>query len=105
MATYLGKFIPRLSQATNSLRQLAKRDPFVCDQKLADAFNDAKGTIGASLQKLAYFQPSPSVPTAISSDASPEGLGGMLWQQDGRGHCIPVAGASRSLRLKHDIPN
>ena len=77
----------------------------MCDQKLADAFNDAKGTIGASLQKLAYFQPSPSVPTAISSDASPEGLWGMLWQQDGRGHCIPVAGASRSLRLKHDIPN
>lgn len=57
----------------------------------------AKHGIATSLQKLAYFQTSPSIPTAISSDASPHGLGAMLWQQDGRGQWTPVAGASRSL--------
>ena len=97
MITYLGKFIPTLAQATKSLRELAKRDPFVCDGALEQAFKEAKRVVGAALQKLAYFQPSPLVPTAISSDASPKGLGAMLWQQDRRGEWIPVAGASRSL--------
>lgn len=97
MATYLGKFIPSLSQITHPLRQLAKSDPLVCDQVLTDAFKSAKEGIAAALQKLAYFQTSPSVPTAISTDASPLGLGAMLWQLDKGGQWSPVACASRSL--------
>jgi hypothetical protein len=68
----------------------------VCDEALEDEFKEAKQVVGAALHELAYFQPSPSVATAISSDASPEGLGAMLWQRDGRGQWISIAGASRS---------
>ena len=95
MATYLGKFIPHLSQTTDCLCRLAKRDPFVVNQELQDAFSDAKKGITLALQRLAYFQSSPSVPTAITSDASPRGLGAMLWQQGQRGQWAPVACASR----------
>lgn len=84
MATYLGKFIPQLSQITASLRQLTKRDPFAVDEELLHAFSGAKKGITSALQKLSYFQSDSSVPTAISSDASPRGLGAMLWQQDRR---------------------
>ena len=97
MATYLAKFNPLLSQVTTPLRQLAKMDPFVCNEELVAAFRVAKEGVAAALQKLAYFQPSPSVPTAIICDASPQGLGAMLWQQNGRGQWLPVDGASRSL--------
>ena len=97
MATYLGKFIPHLSKITESLRQLAKREPFVVDQELQEAFSDAKKGITSALQKLSYFQSDSSVQTAIRSDASPRGLGAVLWQQDGRGQWAPVACASRSL--------
>ena len=51
MATYLGKFIPHLSRTTDSLRRLAKRDPFVVNQELQDAFNDAKKGITLALQR------------------------------------------------------
>ena len=84
MATYLGKFIPHLSKITESLRQLAKREPFVVDQEQQEAFSDAKKGITSALQKLSYFQSDSSVQTAISSDASLRGLGAVLWQQDGR---------------------
>ena len=52
MATHLGKFIPTFSQATHSLRELANNDPFVYDEALEDAFNEAKGAMGASVQNL-----------------------------------------------------
>ena len=94
----MGKFIPHLSQTTDSLRRLAKRDPFVVNQELHDAFSDAKKGITLELQKLAYLQSSPSVPTAISSAALPRGLDAMLWQQGQRGQWAPIACASRSLR-------
>jgi hypothetical protein len=74
MATYLAKFIPHLSQVTTPLRQLAKVDPFLCNEELEAAFRIAKEGIAAALKKLAYFQSSSSIPTAISCDASPQGL-------------------------------
>ena len=97
MATYMGKFIPNLSQITESLRQIAKQDPLVIGQELQKAFVIAKQGIAVALQKLAYFQPSSAVPTAVSCDASPRGLGAMLWQRDEKGQWAPVACASRSL--------
>ena len=97
MATYIGKFIPNLSQITERLRQLAKENPLVIGQELQEGFKEAKGGITASLQKLTYIQPSNAIPTAISCDASPRGLGAMLWQRDSKGQWAPVASASRSL--------
>ena len=78
MITYMGKFIPQLSQITEPLRSLAKRTPFQVDPQLLDAFTSAKEAITSSLRCLAYFRPSPDVPTAISCDASPFGLGAPL---------------------------
>ena len=63
MATYLGKFIPHLSQVTAPLRQLAKADLLGCTKELESAFSIAKE--GVTAAKLAYFRPSPSVRTAI----------------------------------------
>ena len=97
LATYLGKFIPRLSQITDGLRRIAKQEPFVANAELKNAYDTAKRSIATALQKLAYFRPSSLVPTAISSDASPHGLGAMLWQKDDSGQWTPVACASRSL--------
>lgn len=97
LATYLGKFIPHLSQITDGLRRLAKQEPFVANTEIQNTFCTAKRGIATALQKLAYFRPSSSVPTAISSDASPCGLGAMLWQKDDKNQWTPVACASRSL--------
>ena len=97
LAIYLGKFIPHLSQITDSLRRIAKQEPFVANTELKNTYDAAKRVIATALQKLAYFRPSSLIPTAISSDASPHGLGAMLWEKDDSGQWTPVACASRSL--------
>ena len=97
MITYLGKFIPSLSQSTEPLRQLAKREPFQVDNKLHIAFNTAKERAVSALAELAFFQTDTSIPTAISCDASPLGLGAVLWQADNSNQWLPVSCASRSL--------
>ena len=66
MVTYLGKFVPRLTEATEPLRQLMKREPFTVNDDLLKAFSTAKQAVVSSLQTLAYFQPDVNLPTAIS---------------------------------------
>ena len=51
------------------------------------------------LECLAYFKPSLDVPTKVTCDASPLGLGAILWQQDKSGTWLPVTCASRSLSV------
>ena len=97
MVTYLGKFIPQLTMATEPLRTLLKRGPFVVDEAVLAAYDAVKQSVAGSLSTLAYFQPAPNVPTAVSCDASPCGLGAILWQQDSSGQWLPVTCASRSL--------
>ena len=97
MITYLGKFIPSLSQSTEPLRQLAKREPFQVDNKIHVAFNTAKEGAVSALAELAFFQTDTSIPTAISCNASPLGLGAVLWQTDKSNQWLPVSCASRSL--------
>ena len=97
MVTYLGKFVPQLSQVTEPLRSIVKQpEPFVATESLIAAFNAVKQAVASSLQTLAYFRPSPDVRTAVSCDASPQGLGAILWQHD-KGQWVPVTCASRSL--------
>ena len=81
----------------NHFMNWPRRTHLYVTRRWEDAFNEAKGAMGASVQKLAYFQSAASVPTAISSDVSLKGLGAMLWQHDRHGHWLLVAGASRSL--------
>ena len=47
MLTYLGKFIPGLSQHTATLRNLAKREPFTVDGELTSAFQAAQQLVGS----------------------------------------------------------
>ena len=97
MSTYFSIFIPQLSQATETLRHLAKQVSFTVTEQLQEAFESAKSKIAQPLLKLAYFNTHRSTPTAISSDASPKGLGAIVWQQDEHSRWTPVTCASRSL--------
>ena len=97
MVTYLGKFVPGLSAITEPLRAAAKADPFVLDDNLRAAFETAKSKVASSLVDLAYFDTSPSCLTLISCNASPSGLGAILWQAQRPDHWQPVACASRAL--------
>ena len=97
MVTYLGKFVPQLTCSTAPLRALTKRVPFTVDSELLGAFNSAKEAVASSLQNLAYFRPSPDIPTAVSCDASPQGLGAMLWQKNQADQWVPIACVSRTL--------
>ena len=94
MITYLGKFIPNLSDETTPLRTLLEKDiiwHFGTPQTQAVA--RLKSLITAS-PVLKYFDPRCN--TRISSDASKKGLGAVLEQQhDNLWH--PIAFASRSL--------
>ena len=97
MITYLGRFIPNLAQVSEPLRRLAKRTPFIVDEELQKAYQETKQEVARSLETLTYFRSDPAVPTAISCDASPVGLGAVLWQQDSAGEWLPVSCASCAL--------
>ena len=86
-----------MTLATEPLRTLLKREPFVVDEAVLAAYDAVKQSVAGSLSTLAYFQPAPNVPTAVSCDASPRGLGAILWQQGSSGQWLPVTCASRSL--------
>ena len=55
IVTYLGKFIPQLTGATEPLRTLLKCESFTIDDELLAAFNKVKQTVARSLHTLAYF--------------------------------------------------
>lgn len=97
MITYLGKSIPNLSQITDSLRQLTKKESLWPTRNYRMHLMTQRKVSRQHCNSWLIFQSAPSVPTAVSSDASPHGLGAMLWQQDSRGHWTPVVCASCSL--------
>ena len=70
MVTYLGKFVPQLTAATEPLRKLMKRESFSLDDDLLRELESVKLAMASSLHTLAYFRSSSSVPTAVSCDAS-----------------------------------
>ena len=90
LATYMGTFIPNLSNKTAPLRELtAKNAIFQWTPNHQQAFNDVKNAITAETT-LSYFDP--SKPITVQVDASMAGLGAALIQED-----RPVAFASRAL--------
>ena len=97
MLTYLSKFLPGLADLTATLRQLSNRKPFVADDELIAAFRQLRQAIAERFQKLCFYDVSPERPTSISVDASPLGLGAILWQKRDNDEWCPVACASRSL--------
>ena len=87
---YLSKFLPRLSDVAQPLRQLTTEGtPFTLDAQLQQAFDQVKELV-VKHPVLKYY--SADEPVTLQCDASQTGLGATLLQQ---GH--PVAFASRTL--------
>lgn len=90
MITYLGKFVPNLSDVTAPLRKLLTKEvEWVWDAEQEEAFQKIKGLM-MSPPILIYYDV--NAPVTLSVDASSHALGAVLLQQ-GR----PVAYASKAL--------
>ncbi|MCG7868790.1 MAG: hypothetical protein JAY74_20765, partial [Candidatus Thiodiazotropha taylori] len=90
MANYMSKFAPRLADITAPLRVLLQdKVAFVWDAPQQRAFEEVKSVITNS-PVLGFYNP--SEPLTLESDASKNGLGSCLMQND-----RPIAYASKSL--------
>ena len=90
MLTYLGKFVPNLSQVTAPLRALLEQDSeWQWCHEHEESFCKLK-ELAVNAPVLQYFRP--DQPITLSVDASSKGLGTVLLQD---GH--PIAYASRAL--------
>ena len=90
MANYMSKFAPRLADITAPLRVLLQdKVAFIWDTPQQQAFEEVKYVITNS-PALGFHDP--SKPLTLESDASKNGLGSCLMQND-----RPIAYASKSL--------
>uniref|UniRef100_A0A8C9T351 ribonuclease H n=1 Tax=Scleropages formosus TaxID=113540 RepID=A0A8C9T351_SCLFO len=90
LLTYMGSFIPNLSQKSASLRQLLKKEkPYDSSEDHQQAYDMLKDAI-SEYSSMAYFDTTTSV--TLEVDASLKGLGAALLQ-NGR----PVAFVSKTL--------
>lgn len=90
LVTYVGKFVNNLSEITHPLRQLLKNNnEFIWQENQECAFNRLKQLISEKPQ-LNYFDPEQQV--TISVDASKNGLGAVLMQNQ-----KPCAYVSRAM--------
>ncbi|XP_048257540.1 uncharacterized protein K02A2.6-like [Haliotis rufescens] len=90
IATYMGPFIPHLSQITAPLRELIKKDvEYKWSESHQSSFNKIKETICKKVT-LTYFNP--TLDSTLRVDASMKGLGAVLLQNE-----KPIAFASKSL--------
>ena len=94
MVNFMSKYIPNLLTIMSPLSALLKKDSvWIWDTPQRCAFDDVKQAI-ASTGTLAFYDP--TVPTAVSSDASSYGIGGTLMQEH-VGIYKPVAYVSRTM--------
>ena len=95
LISYVSRFIPNFSEKTAPLRKLLKNDvKFVWNSEQQKAFNILKKElIGEKVLK--YFDPTNDV--ELVTDASGNGIGGVLLQKDSKNEIHPVAYISRSL--------
>lgn len=90
MVTYLGKFIPNLSELTEPLRSLLHKDTaWYWDNKHQRAFENTKGALMAT-PVLKYYDVNRSV--KLSVDASSKAIGACLLQEN-----QPVAYATKAF--------
>lgn len=90
MFKFLARFIPNLTSKSANLRELTKNDsPWGWEEKHQKEFDELKGII---CQSLALRMFDPKLPLVIQTDASKDGLGCVLMQND-----QPIAFGSRSL--------
>lgn len=97
MINYLTKYIPSLSELLKPLRELLKNNiPWSWTQDHNNALETIKHVI-TKIPNLKIFNP--LIPIEIQSDASQNGIGGCLLQNE-----QPVAFCSRSLRNRNSLP-
>ena len=90
MTNYLAKFLPKLSDVSEPLRQLTRKEKeFHWSETHDKAFNDIKALVSKP-PLLKYYEP--EKPLLLQCDASEKGLGVSL-MQEGK----PIAYASRAL--------
>ncbi|XP_064469786.1 uncharacterized protein K02A2.6-like [Ornithodoros turicata] len=95
MVTYCARFLPRLAQVVEPLRQLTKKGvEFAWTARHSDAFNEAKKLMSEE-RKLAYFDPSHK--TELTVDAGPKGVGAILSQVTRKNKSRVIAYHSRPL--------
>ena len=95
MTNYVSRFIPEYSTITKPLRNLTQKDvrwSWTEDHKTA--FENLKSLISGD-KVMKYFDP--DLPTEITVDASPFGLGATLAQRSGDKLSHIVSYASRAL--------
>ena len=94
MVNFMSKYVPSMSTMMSPLSMLLRKDTtWIWDTPQQRAFDDVKRAI-ASSGTLAFYDP--QRPTAVSTDASSFGTGGILLQEhDGVYH--PVAYVSRTM--------
>ena len=87
---YLAKFLPKLSDVTEPIRQLTRKDvPFIWSSRQETAFREIKELVTAA-PLLQYYDVNKEL--TIQCDASQSGLGATM-MQEGK----PIAFASRAL--------
>ena len=95
MVNHLGKFIPRLAEMNEPLRQLLCKDTtWLWADPQQRAFEQVKTTV-TSAEVLARYDP--SRPTIIAADASLNGIGAVPIQVQDDGNRRPISYALRSL--------
>nr|XP_061820643.1 uncharacterized protein K02A2.6-like [Nerophis lumbriciformis] len=94
VVNYIGKFIPNLAVKTSCIRELLHNDTeFKWTSRHENEWQRLKETL-TTAPVLTFFDPTKK--TKVSTDASKDGLGGVLLQADDE-HWKPVAYASRSM--------
>ena len=95
MVNHLGKFISHLTDLSDPLCQLQRKDSvWVWGENQQKVFEQIKQTLVSPTVLVHY---NPNRPTIISADASNTGLGAVLFQVQDDGQRRPVCYASRSL--------
>ena len=92
---YFSKFIKDLSKLTDRMRQLLRKNvKWEWTEERNNDFTTVKETL-SKLPCLAHY--SPSRENIITTDASKNGLGALLWQTQSDGNRKPIQYASRFL--------
>ena len=95
MVNHLCKFVPRLADLSDPLRQLLPKDSsWVWEELQQHAFQRIKEALLSS-EVLAHYDP--NRPTIISADASSTGLSAVLTRVQENGERSPICYVSRSL--------
>lgn len=97
LITYVGRFIPHLATKTEPLRQLLRgKAAFRWESVHRESFDKIKETI-SDIGYLGFFNKKDT--TKLIADASPDGLGAVLLQENSVGETRIIAFASKALTV------